>query len=126
MGIDVNKVRWICTTIGSGLIGLAGAYLSLVILQGFTYKLVSGYGWAAFALILLGRWTVSGIFAGSLFFTFMIGIQTRLQIAEILVIPTEFIVVLPHIGVILALTLAGVLGKKAGMPASLGVHYARE
>lgn len=78
-GIDVSKVRWICTSLGSGFVGLAGAYLSLVILQGFTYNLVAGYGWTAFALILFGRWKTSGVFWGSIFFTFLIGAQTRLQ-----------------------------------------------
>jgi hypothetical protein len=44
----------------------------------------------------------------------------------ILFLPLEFMVILPHIGVIFVLALAGVFGRKAGMPASLGVHYERE
>lgn len=126
VGIDVYRVRLICTTLGAGFIGLAGSYLSLVVLQGFTYKMVAGYGWAAFALILFGRWTTQGVFLGSLFFTLLIGVQTRLQVAEILVIPTEFMVVIPHIGVVVALASIGALGKRAGMPAALGIHYERE
>jgi len=125
-GINVYKVRLISTMFGSAFIGLAGSYLSLVILQGFTYKMVSGYGWTAFALILFGRWTTSGIFFGSLFFTFLIGLQIRLQVIGILFLPLEFMVIIPHLGVIIVLALAGILGKKAGMPASLGVHYERE
>ncbi len=125
-GIDVTWVRLVCTSLGSGFVGLAGAYLSLVILQGFTYKIVAGYGWTAFALILFGRWKTSGIFWGSLFFTFLIGLQTRLQIAGTLPLPPEFIVIMPHLGVIVALAIAGIIGKKAGMPASLGRHYDRE
>jgi ABC-type uncharacterized transport system permease subunit len=125
-GIDVHKVRTSCTALGAGFIGLAGAYLSLGVLQGYTYEIVAGYGWTAFALILFGRWTTRGILLGSLFFTFLIGIQTRLQVAGLLFMPSEFMVVLPHIGVIIALTLAGVFGRKAGMPAALGVHYERE
>lgn len=126
VGINVYRTRWICTTLGTGLMGLAGSYLSLVILQGFTYNLIAGYGWVAFALILFGRWTLSGTFFNALFFTLLIGTQTRLQVAGILVIPSEFIVVIPHFGVILALALAGILGKKAGMPASLGEYYETE
>ena len=125
-GIDVFKVRWICTSMGSGFVGLAGAYLSLVILQGFTYNLVAGYGWTAFALILFGRWKTSGIFWGSLFFTFLIGAQTRLQVAGFTFIPPEFLVIIPYLGVIVALAAAGAMGKKAGMPSALGVHYDRE
>lgn len=126
VGIGVYKTRCICTALGSGFMGLAGAYLSLVILQGFAYNLVAGYGWAAFALILFGRWSVLGTFLGSLFFTFLTGLQTRLQVAQILVIPSEFIVIIPHIGVIAALAIAGALGKRSGMPATLGIHYERE
>ncbi len=125
-GIDVYKVRWVSTILGSAFVGLAGSYLSLVILQGFSYKMVAGYGWTAFALILFGRWTTSGILFGSLFFTFLVGIQTRLQVIGISVLPSEFIIVIPHIGVIIALALAGALGRRAGMPASLGKHYKRE
>lgn len=125
-GIDVYKIRWICATLGSAFVGLAGSYLSLVVLQGFTYKMVAGYGWVAFALVLFGRWTVPGIFSSSLLFTFLIGIQTRLQVGGVLVVPSEFMIVVPHIGVIVALALAGALGKRAGMPAALGTHYERE
>lgn len=125
-GLDVAKVRWICTSLGSGFVGLAGAYLSLVILQGFTYKMVAGYGWAAFALILFGRWKTSGVFWGSLFFTFLIGVQTRLQVAGVVILPTEFVVVIPYLGVIAALSIAGAIGMKSGMPAALGIYYDRE
>jgi ABC-type uncharacterized transport system permease subunit len=125
-GVDVGRVRGVCTTLGSGFASLAGSYLSLVVLQGFTYKMVAGYGWTAFALVLFGRWTTRGIFLGSLFFTLLIGLQTRLQVIGIGFIPPEFVVVLPHVGVILALALAGAIGRRAGMPAALGVHYERE
>jgi simple sugar transport system permease protein len=126
VGINVYLTRWICTTVGAGLMGLAGSYLSLVILQGFTYNLVSGYGWAAFALVLFGRWTMPGTLLSSLGFTLLIGLQTRMQVAGILVIPSELIVVTPHIAVVIALALAGTLGKKSGIPAALGRHYQKE
>jgi ABC-type uncharacterized transport system permease subunit len=125
-GIDISLVRGACTTLGAGFASLAGSYLSLVILQGFTYTMVAGYGWTAFALVLFGRWTMSGIFLGSLFFTFLIGLQSRIQIIGVPFIPPEFVVILPHLGVILALALAGAIGKRVGMPAALGVHYERE
>ena len=126
VGINVYRTRWICTTVGAGLMGVAGSYLALVILQGFTYNLVAGYGWAAFALVLFGRWTVPGTLLSSLVFTLLIGLQTRLQVAGILIVPSEFMVVTPHIAVVAALALAGALGKKSGMPAALGRFYQKE
>ena len=125
-GVDVTRVRWICTALGSGLISLAGAYLSLVILQGFTDRLVAGYGWAAFALVLFSRWSVSWLLGGSLFFTVLVGLQIRLQVAGFQLLPSEFMVIIPHMGVIVALVLAGMMGKRMGMPSGLGRHYSRE
>jgi len=125
-GIDVYGVRWMCTTVGAAFMGLSGAYLSLVILQGFTYQMVAGYGWAAFALVLFGRWSARGTFLSSLFFTFLIGIQTRMQVAGFQLIPSEFMVVVPYVGVVLALAVMGATGKGGGMPKALGVHYERE
>ena len=56
----------------------------------------------------------------------LLGLSVGLQVIGIGFIPPEFVVVLPHVGVILALALAGAVGKRVGMPASLGVHYERE
>jgi len=64
-GISVERVRWICNTIGSGLIGLAGAYLAVDVLQGFTFAMVAGYGWIDFALVIFGRWKTLYVFLGS-------------------------------------------------------------
>ncbi len=125
-GINVSKVRWICCIVGAGLMGLAGAYLAVHVLQGFTYKMVAGYGWIAFAITLFGRWSPGGILFGSVFFSSLIGIQTRLQVAKILFIPKEFMVVLPHIGVVVLLAILGIWGRKTGMPAALGKPYERE
>ncbi|MBA7623158.1 hypothetical protein ES703_30551 [subsurface metagenome] len=125
-GINVYKIRWICNLIGAGLMGVAGSYLAVHILQGFTYQMVAGYGWVAFAIIMFGRWSPIGVLLSSLLFASLIGIQTRLQVAGIIFIPPEFMVVLPHIAVIIALTLVGIFGKKSGMPSALGVPYERE
>lgn len=125
-GINVYRIRWICNIIGAGLMGVAGSYLAVHILQGFTYQMVAGYGWVAFAIIMFGRWSPIGVLLSSLLFASLIGIQTRLQVAGIIFIPPEFMVVLPHIAVIIALTLVGILGKKSGMPSALGVPYERE
>lgn len=125
-GINVQKTRWITVVLGSGLMGISGAYLALHILQGFNYMMVAGYGWVAFAVILFGRWSALGVMGGSLFFSALIGIQTRLQVAGVTFIPSEFMVVLPHIAVIIVLSIVGIFGKKSGMPSALGVPYNRE
>ena len=124
-GINVERVRIACVTIGAGLMGLAGAYLAIDILQGFTYGIVAGYGWIAFALVIFGRWKPSYVFLGSLLFVGITGIATRLQILGLATIPSNFVVVLPHIGVLVVLTLAMKFARDAGVPGSLGQPYVK-
>ncbi|MEM3514435.1 MAG: ABC transporter permease [Candidatus Hadarchaeum sp.] len=125
-GINIFRVRWICNIIGAGLMGMAGAYLADHVLQGYNYTMIAGYGWVAFAIVLFGRFSPTGVLLGSLFFSSLIGIQTRLQVAGALFLPSEFMVVIPHIGVVLVLAIIGILGKKSGIPSALGVPYKRE
>ncbi len=122
-GINVDKVRAICNIIGSGLIGLAGAYLALDVLQGFMYTLISGYGWIAFALVIFGRWKVSYVFLGAIIFTSITSLASRMAILGVEIIPLNYVAVLPHIAVLVGLTLLMIFGKKSGMPASLGLPY---
>ncbi len=125
-GINVFRVRWICCLVGSALVGASGAYASIQFLQGFTYSMIAGYGWIAFATILFGRFSSEGVFGASLFFTALIAIQTRLQVAGMVFIPTQFMVVIPHLAVIAALALMGIMGKSSNMPSGLGIPYERK
>jgi simple sugar transport system permease protein len=125
-GINVKKTRWICLIIGCGLMGFAGAWFSTIVMRSFFYGMVAGYGWLAIMTVILagyrGIWT---LFA-TLFFSFLIGIQTRIQVWGIIDIPKEFIIVIPYIAAALLLIISGILGKKAGTPSALGKPYERE
>ncbi len=125
-GLNVNKVRTICSILGGGLMALAGAYVALAVLKGFDYQMVLGYGWMAFAILIFGRFSTLGVLGCSLVFTALVGLQNRMQILGLMFMPVEFMVVLPHIGVIIGLFLTAVLGKKTGIPAAIGIHYDRE
>lgn len=124
LGIDVDKVRRICVVIGCGIIGLAGTYLFMNFLQGFR-TMVAGYGWICFALVMFARWKAPYVPAGASLFSAVGAIQLRLQVAGVEIIPTEFMSVLPHIAVIVVLTLTMTMGGKGAMPSSLGVPYKR-
>jgi len=125
-GINVGRTRFVYVTAGSALVGLAGSYLAANILQGFTYQMVAGYGWIAFALVILGGWKISTVFVSAIFFGGMIGLATRLQVWGVQLLPPEFMVVIPHIGVIVAIVLTRLVGKRAAMPTALGKPYIRE
>jgi len=125
-GINVNKTRWISLIIGCGLMGLAGAWFSTVVMRSFLYGMVAGYGWLAIMTVILARYKGIYTFFATLFFSFLIGIQTRIQVWGIIDVPREFIIIIPYIAAALLLIISGILGKKAGTPAALGKPYERE
>ncbi|WP_455365069.1 ABC transporter permease [[Eubacterium] cellulosolvens] len=122
-GIRVDKVRATCNIIGAALMGLSGAYLALDILQGFMYTMIAGYGWIAFALVIFGRWNTTYVFAGSIIFTAIMAISSRLSILGIEIIPLNYVFILPHVAVLIGLTLSMIFLKESGMPSSLGQPY---
>ncbi|MFX8059793.1 ABC transporter permease, partial [Acinetobacter baumannii] len=49
-GVSVDGVRYGALALGGGLIGMAGAYLSLAYRPSWTDGMTSGLGWVAIAL----------------------------------------------------------------------------
>jgi simple sugar transport system permease protein len=124
-GINIYKVRWVCTTIGAGLVGFGGAYFAVNFFQGFTQVMVSGYGWIAFAIVIVGRWIPWNVLLSSFLFATMSGLQMRFQIAG-WILPAQIANVLPHLSMIVALSLIMAFGGRLFVPESLGSPYERE
>ncbi len=55
-GITVNRVRYLYTAIGGGLVGLGGAAYSLDIKIGWADNHILGIGWIALAIVIFGGW----------------------------------------------------------------------
>jgi simple sugar transport system permease protein len=125
-GINVTKTRWITLIIGCGLMGLAGAWFSTVVMRSFYYGMVAGYGWLAIMTVILAGYKGAWTLVATLFFSFLIGLQTRIQVWGIIDIPREFIIVIPYIAAALLLIISGIRGRKAGTPSALGRPYERE
>ncbi len=68
MGISVNLVRLLTTTVGGFLAGVGGAFLSLSYPGSWNQGLSSGQGLMAVALVIFARWSpIRCIFAALLF-----------------------------------------------------------
>lgn len=119
VGIRVGMVRHAAVTCSGILGGLAGVYLSLGQLNMFTEGMSGGRGFIALAAVIFGKWTPYGAAGAALFFGFFDALQMRLQGQAIggVVIPSEFMLMLPYLLTIIAL--AGFVGK-ASAPAALG------
>ena len=68
MGLRIERTRFFATTIGSGLAGIGGAFLSLSYPGSWNEGLSSGQGLVAVALVVFARWNpIQCIYAALLF-----------------------------------------------------------
>ena len=121
VGINVLAVRYACCLVDGLMAGLAGGYLSLGLLRGFTENMVAGRGFIALAAVTFGRWNPLGALAASLLFGAGDALQLRLQAAGFHV-PYQFMLMLPYVLTMVAL--AGLVGKSRP-PAATGKPYER-
>lgn len=106
LGVSVNKVRYFTVTLGGILSGIAGASLSIALLNVFQQNLTSGLGFIAVALVYFGSWRPYGVLAGALLFSTVIALQLWLQVLGV-PIPSDIAVMLPYILTIIVLVIAG-------------------
>ncbi len=121
LGVSVNRVRYVTVTLGGMLSGIAGASLSIALLNVFQQNLTSGMGFIAVALVYFGGWTPRGVLLGSLLFSTVNALQLWIQVLG-LPIPSDFATMLPYVLTILALIFAV---RKVNAPAALSKVFER-
>ncbi|MGC9358552.1 MAG: ABC transporter permease subunit, partial [Anaerolineae bacterium] len=104
-GVDVNRVRYLTVTLGGMLSGLAGASLSIALLNVFQQNLTSGLGFIAVALVYFGGWRPGGVMLGALLFSMVNALQLWVQVLNI-PIPADIAVMMPYVLTIVALVIA--------------------
>lgn len=105
LGISVARVRYATVTFGGILSGLAGASLSIALLNVFQQNLTSGQGFIAVALVYFGAWNPWRVMLGSLLFSMVNALQLWIQTLGI-PLPSDLAIMLPYILTIVALVLA--------------------
>ncbi|MCR5856228.1 ABC transporter permease [Mesorhizobium sp. J428] len=103
-GVNTALVRYTALTLGGALMGLAGAAITLGVLGAFNDGLTNGRGYVALAVVIIGRWSVPGAFAGALLFSFFESLGLRAQ-GGMSFVPTELFSILPYAMTLLALAL---------------------
>jgi simple sugar transport system permease protein len=111
LGVNVNLVRYVSVTIGSILAGLAGASLSLSLVNLFQENLTAGIGFIAVALVYFGGWRPVVIMGGALLFSTVNAFQLWMQVLNVK-IPSDLAVMLPYVLTIVALALAPQLARQ--------------
>jgi simple sugar transport system permease protein len=125
LGVSVKRTRYMTVTLGGMLAGVAGASLSIALLNVFQQNLTSGIGFIAVALVYFGGWRPYGVLFGALLFSMVNALQLWIQALNI-PIPfdaSELLIMLPYVLTILVLIFSAGRVRK---PSALGVAYERE
>ncbi|HMN87820.1 MAG TPA: ABC transporter permease, partial [Bauldia sp.] len=122
-GISVWGVRTQALVIGGGMMGIAGAYLTMAQFNAFTFGVVSGRGWVAIALVVFGQWNPWRCAAGAFLFAALEALQLRLQATNILHVPYPVLLMMPFVLTIVAMAL---VSRNARAPAALLVPFRKE
>jgi len=122
LGVSVKGIRYFTCILGGTLSGIAGASLSIALLNVFQQNLTSGQGFIAVALVYFGGWRPLGVMLGSLLFSMVNSLQLWVQTLRI-PIPSDIAVMMPYVLTILALVIAV---QRVRPPTALTKPFERE
>lgn len=118
-GMSVTAIRMGAVMVGSALMAIGGAFLTMSAFSSFFFEMVNGRGWVCIALVVFGSWRPGKALLGAVLFAAFDAYQIRLQqVAE--GIPYQLFLMMPYVLSILALI---VMSRRAAYPKALMVPY---
>ncbi|HEX7567817.1 MAG TPA: ABC transporter permease [Anaerolineaceae bacterium] len=120
LGVNINQTRYITVTFGGAMAGIAGASLSIALINLFQENMTNGMGFIAVALVYFGGWRPWGVLGGALLFSFVNALQLWIQVKGIN-LPSDIAVMMPYVLTILALAFA----RRVRQPAALSKPFQR-
>ena len=124
LGVSVARTRYFTVIMGGVLSGIAGASLSIALLNVFQQNMTSGMGFIAVALVYFGAWRPLGVLSGALLFSMVSSLQLWIQVkAGNSFIPSDIAVMMPYVLTILVLVLTA---SKVRAPSALSKPFERE
>lgn len=122
LGVNVARIRYFTIILGGTLSGIAGASLSIALLNVFQQNMTNGQGFIAVALVYFGAWTPVGVLGGALLFSMVNSLQLWMQVRAV-PIPSELAVMMPYVLTILVLL---VTVSRVRAPSALTKPFERE
>ena len=120
-GLSVTAMRMGAVIVGSGLMAIGGAFLTMSAFSSFFFEMVNGRGWICIALVVFGAWRPGKAALGALLFAAFDALQVRLQQTPMgAYVPYQVFLMVPYILSILALVL---MSRRAEVPAALMVPF---
>lgn len=119
-GIDVYAVRIGAVMVGSAMMAIGGAFLTMSAFNAFFFEMVNGRGWICIALVVFASWRPGKALLGALLFGAFDAFQVRLQQEVAVDIPYQIFLMLPYLLSIAALV---AMSRRAAYPKALMVPY---
>ncbi|MET3475790.1 ABC transporter permease [Variovorax atrisoli] len=125
-GIRVTAWRFAAVLAGSALVGLAGAYISVVSTKLWIAGMTGGRGWIAVGLVIFARWSPWKALVGALLFGCIEALIPQLAAAGVQ-LPQYFVMMTPY-AVTLGVMVWVALSRRGAdeEPGALGQPYVRE
>jgi simple sugar transport system permease protein len=121
-GINVLAVRTGAVAVGSALMAVGGAFITMSWFDAFYFGMINGRGWICVALVIFASWQPGKALAGAFIFAGLEALQVRAQVLAGAFIPYQFFLMLPYIMSILAMI---VMARKTKYPQALLVPFRR-
>jgi general nucleoside transport system permease protein len=119
-GISVAAVRMGAVMVGSALMAVGGAFLTMSAFNSFFFEMIAGRGWICIALVVFGSWRPGKALVGAILFAAFDAYQVRLQQLTGGVVPYQIFLMMPYVLSILALVL---VARRATYPKALMIPY---
>ena len=123
LGVSVVLVCYWAVLFSGAMMGIAGTFLSIAQASSFGENMVSGKGFIAMAVVILGKWSPLGVLGGALLFGGANALQMLVQLSGI-TIPRNIIMMVPYVMTVVAVL--AVSRFKVGAPRALGIPYEKQ
>ncbi|MCF6305161.1 MAG: ABC transporter permease [Rhodobacteraceae bacterium] len=115
-GLSVYGLRFGAIIVGSALMALGGAFLTMSAFDSFFFGMVNGRGWICIALVIFASWRPGKALIGALLFGAFDAFQVRLQTQVGAFVPTQIFLMAPYVLSIFALV---IVARRAEYPRAL-------
>jgi simple sugar transport system permease protein len=122
VGIKVERVRYRAVAIAGAVVGIGGAFYTVVSISSFGREMTAGAGYIALAAVIFGKWDPVRAALAALLFGAATNLQGTLSVVGAPV-PSQFMLMLPYVVTVLAV--AGFVGRSRA-PAADGTPYIKE
>lgn len=120
-GLSVSAIRMGTVMVGSGLMAVGGAFLTMSAFSSFFFDMVNGRGWICIALVVFGAWRPGKAVLGALLFAAFDALQVRLQQTPLgAALPYQLFLMAPYVLSIMALI---IMSRRAAAPAALMIPF---